>query len=88
MGIVVYWQEAPGMPAMEAFAPNQLAQALKFCEAKRQAGKNHVCISSELEQSVGRAGVNAVEARSLPDGSPYEWTKAHRVAGPERGTGA
>ena len=35
MGIVVYWQEAPGMPAMEAFAPNQLAQALKFCEAKR-----------------------------------------------------
>lgn len=83
MSIVVYWLEAPGMPAMQSFDTNQLVPALQFCEEKRKAGKHHVSLSSELAQSVGRAGVSTVEARLLPDGTPYDWSKSHRGAGPE-----
>lgn len=84
MSIVVYWLEAPGMPAMQAFGPGQLVPALQWCEEMRRAGKRHVSLSSELAESVGRAGVSMVEARLLPDGTPYDWTKSHRGAGPVR----
>lgn len=87
MSIVVYWLETPGTPAMQTFDPGQLMPALQFCEEKRKAGKRHVSLSSELTESVGRAGVSTVEARLLPDGSPYDWTKSHRGAGPERSGG-
>lgn len=83
MSIVVYWLEAPGVPAMQAFGPQELAPALQFCEARRKDGKRHVCLSTELAESVGRAGVNTVQARLLPDGTPYDWTKSHRGAGPD-----
>lgn len=88
MSIVVYWLEAPGMPAVQAFEPGQLVPALQFCEDKRCAGKRHVSLSSELAESVGRAGVSTVQARLLPDGTPYDWTKSHRGAGPERTSGS
>lgn len=87
MGIVVYWQEEPSVPAMASFPSTQLTQALKWCEVQRAAEKTHVCISSELEESVGKAGVNAVEGKVLPDGRPYEWTKARRGAGPQSSSG-
>lgn len=83
MSIVVYWLETPGTPAMQVFDAGQLMPALQFCEDKRKAGKRHVSLSSELTESVGRAGVSTVESRLLPDGSPYDWTKSHRGAGPE-----
>jgi hypothetical protein len=87
MSIVVYWLQEPEVPAMRVFASNQLMAALQFCEALRKDGKRHVSISSELPESVGSPGVNAVQAKVLPDGSAYEWTKAHRGAGPERSSG-
>ena len=84
MSIVVFWLEEPGTPAQQEFSPTELALALQCSEAKRRAGKRHVCISSELADSVGKPGVTSVEGRTLPDGSAYEWSKAHRGAGPER----
>ncbi|BEP96776.1 hypothetical protein KW843_23570 [Acidovorax sp. sif1233] len=83
MSIVVYWQEQPGVPGMEIFDSGKLQAALALCEIKRKEGKRHVCISSELAESVGHAGVNTVADRRLPDGSPYDWTKSHRGAGPQ-----
>ncbi|MDP4076896.1 hypothetical protein [Acidovorax sp. A1169] len=88
MSIVVYWQEAPGVAAMQAFGAHELAPALQFCEARRKAGKRHVSLSTELTESVGRPGVNTVEARLLPDGTPYDWTKTHRGAGPDTPVGS
>ncbi|MFN9470418.1 hypothetical protein [Acidovorax sp.] len=84
MSIVVYWLEAPGMPAMQAFEGGQLVPALQLCEEKRKAGKRHVSLSTELADSVGRAGVSTVDARLLPDGTPYDWSKSHRGAGPQK----
>jgi hypothetical protein len=64
--IVVFWLELPPEGALraahQAFAPNDLAGALKFAEglrARRAAGEplSHVSIQSELPQSVGAAGV-------------------------------
>lgn len=72
---------------MQTFDSHELAPALQFCEAQRKAGKRHVCLSTELAESVGRAGVNTVQARLLPDGTPYDWTKSHRGAGPDRPVG-
>jgi hypothetical protein len=65
--IVVFWLESPpGEPplaAHQAFAPDELAAALKFAEslrARRAAGEplSHVSIQSELPQAVGAAGVS------------------------------
>jgi hypothetical protein len=82
MSIVVYWMEEVGVPAHKMFDQSELTQALQCSEGKRREGKRHVCISSELSDSVGKPGVMAVEGRTLPDGSAYEWSKAHRGAGP------
>jgi hypothetical protein len=87
MSIIVYWLQEPDVPAMQAFASHQLMAALQFCEDRRREGKRHVSLSSELPESVGSPGVNAVQAKRLPDGSTYDWTKAHRGAGPERSSG-
>ncbi len=88
MSIIVYWLAEPGVPAMQPFDSTQLTAALQFCEARRKEGKRHVSLSSELAESVGRAGVNTVEAKLLPDGTPYDWTKSHRGAGPDKPGGA
>ena len=82
MSIIVFWLEESGVPAHQPFEQTELTLALQRSEAKRREGKRHVCISSELADSVGKPGVTAVEVRTLPDGSAYEWSKAHRVAGP------
>jgi hypothetical protein len=85
MSIVVFWMESDDRPAHRGFASSQLTDALKFCEERRREGKRHVCISSELPQSVGQGGVNSVENKRLPDGNVYDFDKSHRGAGP--GTG-
>lgn len=83
MAIVVYWIEAAGQPAHREFGDEQLLQALKFTEQLRAEGKRHVTISSELESSVGRPGVDAVSGGRLPDGEAYEFNKRHRGGGPQ-----
>jgi hypothetical protein len=82
MSIVVYWLEPGDGPAHQAFAANDLLGALKFSEERRREGKRHVSISTELPESVGQGGVNAVEGGRLPDGHVYDYNKAHRGAGP------
>lgn len=84
MSIVVFWLQEPDLPAMQSFGPQDLAAALRFCEERRREGKHHVSLSTELPGSVGRPGVATVQAGALPDGSPYEWTKTHRGAGPDQ----
>ena len=82
MSIVVYWKEATGQAAMQEFEQGQLSQALQLCELKRREGKRHVCISSEMADSVGQDVVSSVEGKRLPNGSEYDWSKSHRGAGP------
>lgn len=82
MGIVVYWLEGDGeaaLPVCELFASSELTQALAWAEERRRQGHRHVSISTELEGSVGRPGVSAVEGGRTPDGEAYEWSKAGRA---------
>lgn len=82
MGIVVYWLEGDGeaaLPVCEFFGSTALTQALACAEERRKLGHRHVSISTELEGSVGRPGVSAVEGGRTPDGEAYEWSKAGRA---------
>lgn len=83
MGIVVYWLQAregaPAEPGCQAFGSADLLQALACAEDRRRQGHRHVCISTELEDQVGQAGVSAVEAGKTPDGEAYDWSKAGRA---------
>jgi hypothetical protein len=85
MSIVVFWMEAPDASAHRAFDDGQLTDALKFTEALRAAGKRHVTISSELGESIGKPGVDAVEGGRLPGGEAYDFHKRHRGGGPRSG---
>lgn len=84
MPIVVFWMEGADAPGHRAFGDAELREALRFTEQLRRAGKRHVTISSELGDSVGKAGVDAVEAGKLPGGEAYEFNKRHRGGGPQR----
>lgn len=67
--IVYYWSNGP---QARGFEPTELTQALKFAEEKRKLPEvSHVCIASELPNSVGKAGVAEVDA-------DYDWSKQHR----------
>lgn len=82
MGIVVYWLDGEGdeaLPVCECFGSAELTQALACAEERRRAGHRHVSISTELDGSVGRPGVSAVEGGRTPDGEAYEWSKAGRA---------
>lgn len=82
MGIVVYWLEGDGeaaLPVCEFFGSAALTQALACAEERRRQGHRHVSISTELDGSVGRPGVSAVEGGRTPDGEAYEWSKAGRA---------
>jgi len=82
MPIVVFWMADAEAPAHRAFGDSELAEALKFTEALRASGKRHVTISSELDSSIGKPGVDAVEGGRLPGGDAYEFDKRHRGGGP------
>lgn len=84
MSIVVFWLTPDGQPAHENFESSHLVQALQATEARRKEGMRHVCISSELAESVGKPGVTAVSDGALPGGERYDWSKAHRGAGPAK----
>jgi hypothetical protein len=84
MSIVVYWLEPDRTPGCREFPATDLLPALQFSEAQRREGRRHVSISTELAESVGKSGVNAVEGGKLPDGHAYDYNKAHRGAGPRK----
>jgi hypothetical protein len=88
LGIVVYWLEVHDdgdvEPGCQSFSSQQLTQALACAEDLRRHGHRHVCISTELEDHVGQAGVAAVEGGRTPDGEAYEWSKAGRAGKPRR----
>lgn len=85
MSIVVFWLDPVGAPHHQEFPSTDLLPALKFSEERRREGMHHVCISTELAESVGKGGVNAVENGKLPDGHTYDYDKSHRGAGPGSG---
>lgn len=86
MRMMVYWT----MVAPEALfhgsklieGPKAMDEALALMEAKRREGARFVCWASESDDLVGKPGVDAVEGGKTPDGHAYEWSKAHRGAGP------
>jgi hypothetical protein len=82
MPIVVFWIETTGASAHREFGDAELLPALKLTEQLRSEGKRHVTISSELDNSVGRPGVDEVSGGRLPGGDPYEFNKRHRGSGP------
>ena len=84
MSIVVFWLQPDGGPGHAEFAPSELLAALKFSEARRREGLQHVCVSTEFSERVGSSGTDAVENGVLPSGEPYRFSKAHRGAGPVR----
>jgi hypothetical protein len=83
MAIVVFWIEAAGKPAHREFGDAELLQALQLTEQLRSEGRRHVTISSELDNSVGRPGVDEIRGGRLPAGDPYEFNKRHRGGGPK-----
>lgn len=94
MGIVVFYLRdsategaAPAWaPHCEAFDDSHMTQALARCQALRADARHaHVCISSELRDMVGLAGVSAVEDGRTPDGKVYDWSKAGRAGAVRRG---
>jgi hypothetical protein len=82
VSIVVYGLSPEGIPTCQGFESAQLTDALRATEARRKEGMRHVCISSELGDSIGKPGVNTIVDGKLPDGHVYDWSKAHRGAGP------
>ncbi|MEO6277020.1 hypothetical protein [Roseateles sp.] len=85
---MVYWLEGDGegaSPVCEFFGSKELTQALACAEDRRRQGHRHVSISTELEGSVGRPGVSAVESGKTPDGEAYEWSKAGRAGKVRKG---
>ena len=88
MAIVVYWLEGEGeeaAPVCQFFGSKELTQALACAEDRRRHGHRQVSISTELDESVGRPGVAAVEGGRTPDGETYEWSKAGRAGKVRKG---
>jgi len=67
----VYWTDREGKPDAEEFA--DLTQALKVSHSLRNDGFEHVVMSSQVTNSVGRPGVDSVIDGVLPNGDIYEW---------------
>ena len=79
MSIVVYYKIGAVAPFSETFLDSELAIALARVEVLRKDGARHVCISSEMEASIGKPGVTSVEDGKTPDGEVYDWSKQHRA---------
>jgi hypothetical protein len=67
----VYWTDRDGKPDAEEFS--DLTVALKVSQSLRNDGFEHVVMSSQVTNSVGKPGVDSVVDGVLPDGSIYEW---------------
>ena len=83
MSIVVFWiDEHEQKTSHKKFTDAELSLALKTAEDRRKSGYSHVCISSEMDNQVGKSGVSSVEDGKTPDGLDYEWSKQHRGGPP------
>ncbi|MEJ6003707.1 hypothetical protein [Paucibacter soli] len=82
MSIIIFWQAPDGSIGHEQFKDKEFQAAQQLTVDLRKAGNRHVCFSSELENCVGKSGVDTVENGHLPNGEKYDWSKAHRGAGP------
>ena len=67
----VYWTDRDGKPDAEEFS--DLTQALKVSHSLRNDGFEHVVLSSQVTNSVGKPGVDSIIDGVLPDGNIYEW---------------
>ena len=67
----VYWTDKDGKPDAEEFS--DLTQALKVSHSLRNDGFEHVVLSSQVTNSVGKPGVDSIIDGVLPDGNIYEW---------------
>lgn len=67
----VYWTDKDGKPDAEEFS--DLTIALKVSHSLRNDGFEHVVISSQVTNSVGKPGVDSVIDGVLPNGDVYEW---------------
>lgn len=67
----VYWTDREGRPDAEEFT--DLALALKASHSLRNDGFEHVVMSSQVTNSVGKPGVDSVIDGRLPNGDVYEW---------------
>lgn len=83
MSIVVYYKFPPevDMPVgCFNFTDDQMSEALAKCQELRNEGFHHVVMSSQLDGQVGRNDKGgAVVNGKLPNGDPYQWSKAHRA---------
>lgn len=75
MSIKLYYTSVLNETRAKTFGDNELTAVLAEAEVLRKSGATHVCISSELSGSVGKAGVTAVENGKTPDGQDYTWMK-------------
>lgn len=76
-GVTIFWLE-DGMPRHMKYISSEMGASMKLMEALRQnaaAGSDicHVCMSTEFENSIGKAGVSD----ALP--ADYDWSKQHRA---------
>lgn len=79
MAIVVYWMTEAG-PQAETFSSTDFSGALKKTESVRKEGFQHVVMSNQMDESVGKPGVQSVENGKTPDGHEYTWTKRRTPA--------
>lgn len=67
MSFVVFWLDED-KPRSAKFGDAEMTKALEFVKILRDDKMSHVCISSELQDSVGKPGVDVT-------GADYDWKK-------------
>jgi hypothetical protein len=83
--IVVFYINGDMHACYEKFSSTELSLALTRCQALRKEGMQHVVISSEPGEHVGKLGVDTVANGRTPDGEAYDWSKADRAGKTRRG---
>ena len=79
MSIIVYYLEDDGSPRAPRYEDHDWSKAMAEVTRLRNAGRQHVTMSNEPSNMVGKPGVASVEDGKTPDGEKYEWSKAHRA---------
>jgi hypothetical protein len=77
--IVIFYLDQNVKAQHKDYGSKELSVVLEKCEILRKTGMRHVCISSELDEHIGKPGVSSVVDGKTPDGLPYEWSKAGRA---------
>jgi hypothetical protein len=82
--VVFYLSKDEHQPRCERFKDDEYTLAMKVVADLRKLGEQHVSISLQLADNIGKPGVDAVTDGKTPDGHDYEWSKQHRGAGPRK----